>query len=251
LLKTGDVFGPYTIRQSIQLLDDSAVYKAEDANGVFCALKIFQPDSTDVPPEYSREVKALQKLDGVVNPVLLRHGHDDGIFFLATAWIDSRPCEEFAASYRNYFVKRNVVMLVDLCLSIANAFYQLHRQGLLHGDVHPNNVLVSPAGKVTIIDFGTAVVTDTKNRVVRGGVDFYFEPELAASLLDNQRPVALTASGEQYAVAVLLYKLLSGHHYLPFSYEQAIAYQQIVADRPLPFASFDLPLPASFDSRFC
>jgi serine/threonine-protein kinase len=250
LLQPGDVFASYTVQQKIQFLDDTAVYKVEDAEGVSCALKIFQLNGSEAPPEYSNEVRALQQLDGTCNPVLLQHGDHNGFYFLATTWIDGLPCEEVAAAYRNYLVKQNVLALVDLCLSITQAFDHLHAQGLLHGDVHPNNVLISSGSKTTIIDYGTAILDETSQRVVRGGVDFYYEPELATALLEDQPPVAVTAAGEQYALAVLLYKILTGHHYLSFSYEPGRAYQQIAKDKPLPFSAFDFPLPPSFDAVF-
>ncbi len=247
----GETFRQYTIVKKIQAFDDNAVYKVKDLHGVFYAVKLFEPgEGGGSSAEYENERRVLQQLDGVVNPALCDFGEADDRYFLATTWVQGRLCEAVAAGCRNWLVKKNVLALLDLCVSVAAAFHHLHQQGVLHGDVHPANVLVSASGAVSILDYGVAAAVSADQRPVRSGIDFYYEPELAASLLHTGRPTPLTAAGEQYSVAVLLYKLLAGHHYLHFSYEPTLAYRQIAEERPFSFAYFDLQLPPAFDAVF-
>jgi len=118
------------------------------------------------------------------------------------------------------------------------AYAQLHDRGVLHGDVHPNNVLVSDDDTVHIIDFGRARVIDDDGQagaVPRGGAAFYFDPEYAAALLAGVGPPPVEPVSEQYCVAVLLRELLVGRPYLDFSLNRDRMLQQIVEDRPVPF----------------
>ena len=79
----------------------------------------------------------------------------------------------------------------------------IHEQGVLHGDVHPRNVLVDPSGRVTVIDFGLAARRRPAISAShpRGGIDFFMEPELAACVLAREPPPPADARGEQYSIA--------------------------------------------------
>lgn len=92
---------------------------------------------------------------------------------------------------------------------------------------------------MTIIDFGLAVAptpAGTPAAAGRGGIDFFIEPELAAArLAQTARPSALSAAGEQYSVAALVYLLLTGAHTHTFSLEPAEMLGQLRDDPPLPF----------------
>ena len=90
-----------------------------------------------------------------------------------------------------------------MCPAILQAYAQLHAQGVVHGDIHPNNILIDAAGQVCIIDFGLAKVLDPdfRSRIQRGGVAFFFDPEYAAAVLAQQPPPAVTPASEQYALA--------------------------------------------------
>ena len=129
--------------------------------------------------------------------------------------------------------------LLRLCGAIAQAYAHVHRQGVVHGDVHPTNVLVDRRGRVRIVDFGlarTALEDCSVSRPPRGGVDYYMEPEFAAARLEDHTPPPVTESSEQYSLAAMLYFLITGVEYLDFSAEKTEMRRQIVSESPLPFA---------------
>ncbi len=89
-----------------------------------------------------------------------------------------------------------------------------------------------------LIDFGLARVSDPAlglKEPYRGGVAFFYEPEYAAAARAGKPPPPASEAGEQYGLAVLLYHLLTGLHYLDFSLEQDEMLRQIAEDPPLPF----------------
>jgi serine/threonine-protein kinase len=116
---------------------------------------------------------------------------------------------------------------------------------VIHSDIHPRNVLVDYVDpvkstcRINIIDFGLARVAGVENefrRVNRGGVAFYFEPEYVKTALAKKQPPYSSALGEQYALAALIYLLVTGNHYLDFSLEKREMLRQIAEDAPLAFA---------------
>jgi eukaryotic-like serine/threonine-protein kinase len=67
-------------------------------------------------------------------------------------------------------------------------------------------------------------------------VGFFLEPEFALAVLSGRNPPLLSMAGEQYAVAVMLYFVFTGSHYLEFSLERDKMLSQIAQNHVLPFA---------------
>ena len=83
-------------------------------------------------------------------------------------------------------------------------------------------------------------VCDTSLRY-RSRIAFFFEPEYAKAAQGKRGPPASSALGEQYALAALLYSIVTGNHYLEFSIEKEEMLRQIVEDPPLPFIRRGVP----------
>src|SRR6266498_2885322 len=162
-----------------------------------------------------KEVRILKMLDGRVNLALIDEGRYLDSHYMITEWFDSLLCKEEAERYRNYYSRDNVIKALDLCINILFAYRHLHRQGVLHGDVNDENILISPSGNVKIIDYNMAV-TEGEKMAVREGVCYYYEPELAASRLNGTEDHPSSTKGEQYAIATIFYFILAGRHYIEF-----------------------------------
>lgn len=240
-MQIGEKFDGYEILASIQTLEDTELYRAKAPGGSEVAIKILRPRcSARVRERLSSEAAILTRLAGTIVPGLIHCAIEAERPYLVLAWIDGADAAAAAAKLRGEGNRKN---LSKLCLAIVRAYARLHSRGVVHGDVHPGNVRVSPDDSVTLIDFGLA--RTGASRPHRGGVGFYFEPEYAVARKSRRSPPLCTQAGEQYAVAALLYFLLTGSHYYDFSFEKNEMLTQIAEEPPVSFLRRGLaPAPA-------
>lgn len=242
-LRPADVLSGFSISEIIQVLEDTELYRADADDGSTVAIKLARPGyEKRVTALLRREASLLDELDGRVNPRLVERGELSGRPYLALEWCAGERATSAAARIRRSRGAQSRELL-SLCLNVAGAYAHLHDQAVIHGDVHPGNVLVLPDLSVTIIDFGFARVDRPESeyaKAPRGGIARYFEPEYTAAYLRRRAIPRATAVGEQYALAALLYNLLTGAEYLDFSAEKRAMYEQIAHEPPRPFAEHGL-----------
>jgi serine/threonine protein kinase len=107
-----------------------------------------------------------------------------------------------------------------VCAAVASALGAAHKRGVVHGDVKPANVMISPAGP-RIVDFGTAAAIEQygHDRSFAGGTPAYGAPELASG---PPRPEA-----DMYAFGLLLRDCLTAHRLRPDADPPAVLVAEI------------------------
>jgi serine/threonine protein kinase/tetratricopeptide (TPR) repeat protein len=117
----------------------------------------------------------------------------------------------------------SVLDKIGLILQVLQALMYLHRRNVLHRDLKPGNVLVVN-GQVKVLDFGLAVFADQAVEDDSAGSLAYIAPEVLQG-------AAATRAADLYAVGVMLYELLAGHH--PFiTHDTAKLLEQIIYEDP-------------------
>jgi hypothetical protein len=224
------------VARVLQSLDDCAVYEAISRDRRSVAIKVVPSSAPEIAHTMlSHEAKALRLLHGSCTPALLAQGESEGDRYLILEWLAGRDVAAEAARLRVAGVRQRHA-LHKLCLRVLRCYADLHKAGVIHGDVHPGNVVVSPSGSVRLLDFGRCFSARTGSTVIpRAGVAQYYEPELAAALAAGKLPPIATQAGEQYAVAALLYELLTGRSYADFSMEKDVLLRQVMQCQPMPF----------------
>jgi eukaryotic-like serine/threonine-protein kinase len=238
----GALIAGVQIEDCVQALVDSELYRGLAGNRR-AALKITRAGANArVKQSFEREAAILELLDGRVSPKLFSTGElSDGRSYLVVEWVPAERAQEVAESMRSMTQPALSAPLLALCCDIIDAYAALHRLGVIHSDVHPNNLLVSANGNVRVIDYGlarTARGSDTRySAAPRAGVPFFYEPEYAKAILGSVAPPSSSYVGEQYAIAAVLYTLLSGKNYLDFSYGRQEMLRQIVEQPPTPLSA--------------
>jgi serine/threonine-protein kinase len=228
------------VLRCVQVLDDTEVYQVRDAAGRLGALKCVRPGPRGhLAAAFRREATVLRHLDGTSNPALLAEGTHEGRPYLLLEWVAGVNAAVAAEELRRPETADASPKLLALGCAIAEAYAWLHAHQAVHGDVHPRNVLADELGRVKLVDFGQAQLDPAPADFAaprRAGIGFFFEPEYAQALRQQQPPPAASPRGEQYALGALLYFVFTGAHYLDFSVEPEKMFRQIAGDPPLPFA---------------
>ncbi len=113
--------------------------------------------------------------------------------------------------------------VLDIISQTARALHEAHLNGLVHRDVKPGNLLITPEGIVKITDFGIARVADQVALTVAGqvmGTVQYLSPEQATG-----KPA--TASTDIYSLGIVAYEALAGRRPFGGDSQMAIAMAQI------------------------
>src|SRR3954466_6413023 len=134
---------------------------------------------------------------------------------------------------------------MELAADICGALDFSHRNGIVHRDVKPGNVMITPQGAVKVMDFGIAravsdsAATMTSTAAVIGTAQ-YLSPEQA-------RGEGVDARSDVYSVGCLLYELVAGTP--PFTGDSpvAVAYQHVREDPRLP-SSINPEVPPELDA---
>jgi len=167
------------------------------------ALKTMTPGLADTPELRERFLREAQAAGG------LRHrnivtvyelGEDKGSPYIAMELVDGTDLEKVIQSREPRSIAWKLDVLRQLCEALAYA----HRNGIVHRDVKPANVLVRPDGEVKVVDFGIAHLqssTMTKGGVVLGTVH-YMAPERIEGRKVDQR-------ADIFSVGAIAYKLVA------------------------------------------
>ena len=123
----------------------------------------------------------------------------DGMPFLVMEYISGKTLEHFFASSA-LTIQRACAWTVDLAGALASA----HRAGILHGDIKPGNILVTPENKVKLGDFGIArLASQAAGDGFVMGTPSYFAPEQIQSETQDQR-------SDQFSLGIVFYQMLTG-----------------------------------------
>ncbi len=134
--------------------------------------------------------------------------------------------------------------VVALARGIAAALDAMHAAGIIHRDVKPDNILISPDGAVKVTDFGIARVSEV--HLTRDG-QFLGTPAYASPEAITRG--VYTARGDQFSLAAVLYESLCGIR--PFPGDDAVAVSYAVAnDTPPPPSRWVKDLPPLVDACF-
>jgi serine/threonine protein kinase len=239
-LEAGSVVEGFRLLRCVQVLDDNEVFLGRNSAGQYAAVKFYRKPEERIVRALEHEAAMLRRAGNKRAPELYSLARTGSGIALLTEWIFGADATNAAAGIRRREARRQE-QLLTLCADIASAFAEVHESGVLHGDVHPRNVLVEGRATVRLIDFGLAQPVEcAQESSPRGGVAFYFDPEFA-NAQRTHKPALLSALGEQYSVASLLYQLWTGVYYVDWSLERDELLRQIVEEDPLPFEKRGVP----------
>jgi serine/threonine protein kinase/Tfp pilus assembly protein PilF len=250
----GTSLGRYEIVDLVGSGGMGEVYRARDPQlGRTVALKTIRaaPGDAAATRRLMTEARAAAALSHPNIAQIYDVGESNGIPYVAMEYVEGELLEAKLAQG-----PLPVTEVLGLGLALANALAEAHRRGVVHRDIKPGNIIITPDGHPKLLDFGIAklqplifspgeaTLGQTQPGVVLGTVD-YMSPEQA--LAEEVGP-----STDVFSLGVVLYRIAAG--VLPFSAQTAVAViYQILNHHPAPLTQFraDLPLELQQVIRRC
>lgn len=218
-LKIGTIIGGrYRIEQAVGQGGMAYVYLAGDLSAKrSVALKVMR-DELSGDPEFIRrfatEARAAASLDHPNIVRVLDYGQDGDVRYIIQEYVQGVNLKELIR--RNHGLRWDLA--VPLMIQIALGLEHAHKRGIIHRDMKPQNVLVTPQMEAKVTDFGIARASIANTITLTGGVAFgsvhYFSPEQA-------RGSKVTERSDLYSLGIILYEMLTG--VLPFDGESSVA----------------------------
>src|SRR5262245_61558144 len=211
-LAPGTRLGPYEVVAPLGAGGMGEVYRARDTRlGREVAIKVMPPGARGDPTareRFRREALALSRLNHPNIEMVLDLGEEDGIDYLVLEFVPGETLTTRLA--RGRIPEREAA---ELGAQVADALAEAHDRGVLHRDLKPGNVMVTPQGRVKVLDFGLAkfalplgdetlsMVELTQDGKASGTLAYMAPEQLLGAPLDTRTDL--------YAFGVVLYEMLT------------------------------------------
>jgi eukaryotic-like serine/threonine-protein kinase len=195
----GQIIGKYKILSTIGSGGFGTVYLAEDTwIDKKVALKVPHKQSVDFG-ELLREPRLLASLNHPNIVAILTAEKQENVFFIVMEFVPGETLEEIISRDGALDLAR----ALDYTCQISNAVDHAHRQGVLHRDLRPSNVLVAESGMLKVADFGTSRFLEI---AAHGTTVIGSPPYMAPEQFHGK---AVFAS-DIYSLGVTMYQMLTG-----------------------------------------
>ncbi len=195
----GQIIGKYKILQTIGSGGFGTVYLAEDTwIDKKVALKVPHKQSVDFG-ELLREPRLLASLNHPNIVTILTAEKQENVFFIVMEFVPGETLEAIIVREGALDLPR----ALDYTCQICNAVDHAHRQGVLHRDLRPSNVLVAERGLLKVADFGTSRFLEI---AAHGTTVIGSPPYMAPEQFHGK---AVFAS-DIYSLGVTMYQMLTG-----------------------------------------
>ncbi len=227
----GENVGPYRILEQLGQGGMATVFKAYHASlDRYVALKVLHPafhEDQSFISRFQREARVVAKLEHPNIVPIYDYSEHEARPYLVMKYIEGDTLK--ARLIKGPLTSVEIEHIVN---SIGSALGYAHRQGILHRDVKPSNVMIAADGSMYLADFGLARIAQAGESTMSSdsimGTPQYISPEQAMGKKD------LDAGTDIYSFGVMLYEMVVGQ--VPFSADTpfSIIHDHIYTPLPLP-----------------
>jgi eukaryotic-like serine/threonine-protein kinase len=189
--------------------------------------------------QFQREARAAANLSHPNIVTVYDYGIDGGQPFIVMELVPGTNLKALLRKRGRFTIEEGIPLMVQACAGLGYA----HRAGLVHCDVKPHNMLVTPDNRLKVTDFGIARAMATLNPGERTDVVWgspqYYSPEQASGHVPSP-------ASDVYSLGVVMYEMLTGT--LPFtgSTAEELAHQHLEAE-PIPPSEYVPDIPPALE----
>ena len=235
---TGRTLSHYELLEEIGKGGMGVVYRARDTRlERFVAIKLLPPDQIADPDRkrrFEQEAKAASALNHPNIVTIHEIDAADGADFIVMEYVAGTPLNRLIPDQG-----LPVAQALTYAVQIADALAVAHKTGIVHRDIKPGNIMVTPAGRVKVLDFGLAKLVEkagpedatvtaeaaTRAGAIVGTVAYASPEQIEAKPVDARTDV--------FSFGAVLYEMLAGRR--PFQGESQLSTMaSILRDRPEP-----------------
>ncbi len=206
------------------------------------AIKILPAHDDDLRERFQREARSAASLRHPNIVTIYDIGEDDGKPFIAMEFLDGESLAELVQRRAALSIDRRLELMLDLCAGLGYA----HKNGIVHRDIKPGNLMVTAEGPLKILDFGLARFTSeaTNTGLTRVGsvlgTPHYMSPEQVEGKVADTR-------SDIFSVGVVLYELLTSQQAYPGTSAHVVLHN-IIHLTPTPIRQLMPSIPAELEA---
>jgi serine/threonine protein kinase len=226
---TGKTLGKYQITERLGRGGMAEVYKAYHPQlERYAAVKVlhgFLAEGEDFQARFHREAKAIAALRHPNIVQIHDIDIDEDHYFMVMEFIDGGTLKDRLIQASGPLP---ISEMAHIFRETASALDYAHRQGVLHRDVKPANVLLDESGRVVLTDFGIARIVSETQFTVTGtlvGTPAYMSPE-------QGKGMQISTPSDIYSLGIILYEMVTGK--VPFDADTPLAVIHKHINEPLP-----------------
>jgi len=203
--------GPYVVEEKIGAGAMGEVYRARDDRlGRAVALKLLRAEDAEAKRRLEQEARSASSLNHPNICTIFEVGEFDGRLCLAMELVDGRPLE---AEIPNDGLPESSVLRIGV--QLADALEHAHQHRITHRDLKTANVMLTPQGRVKVLDFGVAVRAprashDTTTTTIAMTASGSIAGTLAYMAPEVLRGQPADARSDLWALGVILFETVSG-----------------------------------------
>jgi tRNA A-37 threonylcarbamoyl transferase component Bud32 len=182
-------------------------------------------DDENFTNRFILEAKAAASLDHENIVHVIDFGHDGDCYQMVMEYVEGESLSDILERWRPIKYDLALAIVRQICLGLEHA----HSKGIVHRDIKPGNVMLTPTGRAKITDFGLAKLTQSNTSQTAAnailGTPLYMSPEQAfGESVDNR--------SDLFSLGTLLYELLTGKQ--PFVSENYMGVIQNIINKDIP-----------------
>ncbi len=203
-----DQIGPYKIEALLSIGSMSILYIGIDSSTKEVrVIKVLPPPllvNSKIVERFLKESKLVAMPNHPNVVTMYREGIWSGGFYIAMEFVRG-------VSLRQFIEQHSLSMrrALEIIIQVLYALHHLHSHGVFHGDIKPENILITEEGNVKVIDFGISQLCKDRKKEKRVGREIlgtpsYMSPE------QKERASNICPASDIYSLAIIAYELLVG-----------------------------------------